>query len=171
MTTMTKFKWFWAWDDEKEETWLRDMSKQGWHLTSVSIPTIYKFEQGFAKDYVYRMDYIRDRIDYANYLQLFHDSGWDHMGEMNGWQYFRKEALNGEELDIYSDKESKASKYQRILLLMVIILPIMINGLLILTRNNTLTQTLGILYLGFFFTYIYGTTRILMRIGKLKKRI
>lgn len=171
MTTMTKFKWFWAWDDEKEEAWLREMSRQGWHLTSVSVPTIYKFEQGFAKDYVYRLDYIRDRKDYANYLQLFNDSGWDHMGEMNGWQYFRKEALHGEELDIYSDNESKAKKYQRILLLLVIILPLMINGLSIISRRNGISEPLGIIYLGLMFIYIFGITRILMRIGNLKKKI
>lgn len=171
MTTMTKFKWFWAWDDEKEEAWLREMSRQGWHLTSVSVPTIYKFEKGFAKDYVYRLDYIRDRKDYANYLQLFNDSGWDHMGEMNGWQYFRKEALHGEELEIYSDNESKAKKYQRILLLLVIILPLMINGLSIISRGNGISEPLGIIYLGLMFIYIFGITRILMRIGKLKKKI
>ncbi len=169
MTTKTKFKWFWAWDDEKEEAWLREMSQQGWHLTSIGLPAIYKFEQGLAKDYVYRMDYIRDRKDYSSYLQLFNDSGWDHMGEMNGWQYFRKEAINGEELEIYSDNESKVKKYQRVLLLLVIILPLLINGLLILTRRNAITDVFGILYLALFFIYIYGTTRILMRIRNLKK--
>lgn len=171
MTTMTKFKWFWAWDDEKEEAWLRDMSQQGWHLASVSVPSIYKFEQGFAKDYVYRLDYIRDRKDYTNYLQLFNDSGWDHMGEMNGWQYFRKESINGEDLEIYSDNESKAKKYQNILLLMVILLPLLINGILIISRRNGISEPLGIIYLGLMFIYIFGITRILMRIGNLKKKI
>ena len=29
-TTITRqFRWFWAWDDDKEEAWLRDMSNQG----------------------------------------------------------------------------------------------------------------------------------------------
>ena len=170
MTTIKKFHWFWAWEDEKEEDWLREMSQQGLHVSSVGIPGFYEFAQGFAKDYVYRLDYISDRKDYSNYLQLFHDSGWDHVGEMSGWQYFRKEALNGEDLEIYSDNESKARKYQRILLLLVIILPLLINGTLIISRRDGM-EVFGIIYIVFMLIYIYGITRILMRIGKLKKKI
>ncbi len=29
-----EFKWFWAWNDEKEEQWLTAMAQQGWHLQS-----------------------------------------------------------------------------------------------------------------------------------------
>lgn len=170
MNTVKKFHWFWAWDDEKEEVWLREMSQQGLHLSSVGIPGFYEFKQGFAKDYVYRLDYIRDRKDYANYLQLFHDSGWDHIGEMSGWQYFRKEALNGEDLEIYSDNESKASKYQRVLLLLVIILPLLINGNLIISRRDG-SEAMGIIFLALMLIYVFGITKILMRIGKLKKKL
>ena len=56
MTTLKKFRWFWAWDDEKEEQWLREMAQKGWHLLSVSIPGNYTFEQGAPKGYVYRLD-------------------------------------------------------------------------------------------------------------------
>jgi len=171
MTTITKFHWFWAWDDEKEEAWLREMSQNGWHLSSVGIPGFYKFDQGFSKDYVYRLDFIRDRKDYDNYLQLFIDTGWDHLGEMGGWQYFRMESINGENLEIYSDNESKANKYQRILLLLVIILPLVINGLMIVSRRRGISDVFGIIFIGFILIYIYGITRILMRIGKLKKKI
>ena len=171
MTSIKKFKWFWAWDDEKEEIWLREMSKQGWHLSTFGPFGYYKFDQGFAKDYVYRLDYIRDRKDYANYLQLFNDAGWSHLGEMAGWQYFRKEAVEGDDLEIYSDNESKAQKYQRILTLLVIILPLLINGLLILSRRNEIIAVIGIIYMAIFFIYIFGITRILMRIGQLKKKI
>lgn len=172
MTTITKFRWFWAWEDDKEENWLREMSLQGYHLTSIGLPGIYKFEHGFAKDYVYRLDYLRDRKDYANYLQLFNDAGWNHMGEMHGWQYFYKEAVDGEDLEIYSDNESKAQKYQRILILLVIIFPLLINGLLwFLSRRNEIIAVIGVLYLAIIFIYIYGITKILMRIRQLKKKI
>ncbi len=171
MTIITKFRWFWAWNDEKEEAWLREMSQIGWHLSTVGIPGFYNFEQGFAKDYVYRLDYISNRKDYANYLQLFTDTGWDHLGEMSGWQYFRKESINGENLEIYSDNESKANKYQRILLLLVIILPLLINGLMIVSRRSGISHVFGIIFFGFILIYIYSIIRILIRIGKLKKKI
>jgi hypothetical protein len=167
MTTITKFKLFWAWEDDKEEAWLREMAQQGYHLFSVGLPGFYKFERGFAKDFVYRLDYIRDRKDYASYLQLFNDSGWDHMGEMAGWQYFRKEAVNGDDLEIYSDNESKANKYQRVLLLLVIVLPLLINSV----TSSGIPEALKIIFFGFFLVYIYGFTKLLMRIRNLKKKI
>jgi len=55
--SMRKFKWFWAWQDEAEEAWLGEMSNQGWHFSGMSMPTIYNFKYGGAKDYVYRLDY------------------------------------------------------------------------------------------------------------------
>jgi len=32
MATISKIKWFWAWQDEKEEAWLSNMARDGWHL-------------------------------------------------------------------------------------------------------------------------------------------
>ena len=55
--TIGKFKWFWAWQDEKEENWLRGMSQQGWHLLSAKPFGFYNFESGEKKDFVYRLDY------------------------------------------------------------------------------------------------------------------
>ena len=94
MTTTKKFHWFWAWEDEKEEAWLREMSQKGQHFRSVSPPSTYIFEKGEPIDYVYRLDYFTNRKDRSNYLQIFQDAGWDYKGEMGGWQYFRQESIN-----------------------------------------------------------------------------
>ncbi|NJC98233.1 MAG: DUF2812 domain-containing protein, partial [Anaerolineae bacterium] len=91
MTTVSKFKWFWAWQDEKEEAWLHEMAKQGLHFQSVKLPGSYIFEAGEPRDDYYRMDFITDRKEYENYLQLFKDAGWEHLGGKGGWQYFRTE--------------------------------------------------------------------------------
>jgi hypothetical protein len=172
MTTLRKFHWFWAWDDEKEEAWLREMSLQGWHLQSYQFPSNYTFEQGNPVDYVYRLDYFTDRKDKSNYLQLFQDAGWDHLGEMGGWQYFRKEVLDGEVPEIYSDNESKAKKYQRILLFLVIFLPIYINILITPTRNsNNFMEVVSVIMAVIMFIYIYAMVRLLFRITQLKKKI
>ncbi len=112
METMKIFHWFWVWDDDKEEAWLREMSQQGKHFKSVNLPAEYVFETGEPMDYVYRLDYFIDRKDMPTYLQIFEDAGWDYMGEMAGWQYFRIVNVNGETPEIYSDKASKAKKYQ-----------------------------------------------------------
>ncbi len=52
-----KFKWFWAWQDEKEESWLRTMSQQGWHLVSARPFGVYYFRGGDKSDFVYRLDF------------------------------------------------------------------------------------------------------------------
>jgi hypothetical protein len=122
--TMHKFKWFWAWQDEKEEAWLSQMAQSGWHLQSPSWPGYYEFAAGEPRNDVYRLDYITNSKDYQNYLQLFKDAGWEHLGQMGGWQYFRKTAQGDERPEIYTDNASKATKYQRLLTILIVFLPV-----------------------------------------------
>ena len=127
MNTIQKFKWFWAWQDEKEEAWLAEMAQQGFHLENIALPGQYTFRQGEPGNYVYRLDFqtLRSK-DKDSYLQLFEDAGWEHIGDMGGWVYFRH-IVNGTEIpEIYSDLESKMGKYQRLVAYLVIFLPIMI---------------------------------------------
>ena len=112
-----KIKWFWPWQDEKEEAWLRSMSQKGWHLSSIGLPCIYRFRAGEPRDYVYRLDYQTfPKKDKQEYQQLFRDAGWEYVDEMSGWQqYFRKEAKEGEAPEIFTDVESKVAMYKRVL--------------------------------------------------------
>lgn len=172
MTTMKQFHWFWAWDDEKEEAWLREMALKGWHFKSVSLPGNYTFEKGEPRDDFYRLDFFTDSKAKADYLQLFLDAGWDYMGEMNNWQYFRKTVLNGETPEIFSDNESKSKKYQRILLILLVFLPIYINSINLMSQRQG-TFSLIFTFLMFVFLVFYGTgiIRLGMRINQLKKKI
>ena len=109
-------KWFWPWQDEKEEAWLESMSAQGRHLTGVQLPCAYYFEQGEPRRCIYRLDYqLVERSKRSEYLQLFQDAGWEHLGEMSNWQYWRKPWAAGETGEIFTDQESKLKKYQRML--------------------------------------------------------
>jgi hypothetical protein len=172
MTTMKQFRWFWAWDDEKEEAWLSEMAQKGWHFQSAAMPGYYTFEYSEPRDDVYRLDYFPDFKDKSDYLQLFLDAGWDYKGEMNGWQYFRKTAANGEAPEIFSDSESKTRKYRRILLVLVAILPlIFFNINHIFERQDTLSFFLGSLMLGFLLFFVYAMLKLLGRISQLKKKM
>ncbi|MFC1948610.1 DUF2812 domain-containing protein [Chloroflexota bacterium] len=114
--TIRKVRWFWPWQDEQEESWLRSMSQKGWHLVSVGLAGTYKFKAGEPRDYVYRLDYqTYKKKDEQDYLQLFSDAGWEHIGYMSSWHYFRKEAKEGEVPEIFTDLESKVAKYKRVL--------------------------------------------------------
>ncbi len=125
--TCWKFRWFWAWQDEREEAWLAEMSREGWHLLKVRIPCLYNFQKGEPKHYVYRLDFqTSGRKDRNAYLQLFRDAGWEHLGNMSTWEYFRKKARPGEEPEIFTDPESKIQKYERVIAFIVLFLPILL---------------------------------------------
>jgi hypothetical protein len=114
--TITKFKWFWVWQDKAEENWLGEMSEKGYHLVSVGPPCVYTFRKGDPGNYAYRLDYRHfGKRDRQEYLELFADAGWEYLGEMVGWHYFRKEVKPGEVNEIFTDTESKIAKYKRVL--------------------------------------------------------
>ncbi len=172
MDTMKKFHWFWAWDDEKEEAWLRQMAQDGWHFKSVSLPGSYTFEKGEPVDYVYRLDYFIDRKDMPAYLQIFEDAGWEYLGEMSGWQYFRTECVDGNAPEIYSDKASKAKKYERLIVFLVIFLPIYLNLLNVSERNGAdYLQILSPVMGAFFLLYLYAMIRLAARVISLRKKV
>lgn len=86
MTTLKQFRWFWAWDDDKEEAWLREMANKGWHFVSISGLGNHTFVQVQARDVVYRLDHMPNDKDKVDYVQLFQDAGWDYAGQsFNGW--------------------------------------------------------------------------------------
>jgi hypothetical protein len=112
-----KMKWFWPWQDAREEAWLEEMSKQGLHLKQPHIWGEYEFIKSLPKSYLYRLDF-RDSMkqkDKDAYVRLFTDLGWEHIGEVNGWQYFRREANPGDPQELYTDVDSKIQKYNRLL--------------------------------------------------------
>lgn len=166
--TMRKFKWFWAWQDEAEEDWLREKSNEGWHLTNIGFPTIYSFKAGEAKDFIYRLDYRSHyKMEKEDYLQLFRDSGWEYVEEMAGWHYFRQLARPGEELEIYTDAESKIGKYQRLLIFLgILTLPLI---LITINMNYAYSSIIQAMIFLLFVLYVYAIIRILIRIRELKR--
>jgi hypothetical protein len=108
------FKWFWPWQDERLESWLGQMSQQGWHLASAGWPARYTFTRGEPADLVYRLDWQEAcRKEQPNYLQLFADAGWELAGSHAGWQIFRRPAASHPQPEIYTDVDSKIAKYER----------------------------------------------------------
>ena len=166
-----KFKWFWAWQDEDEEAWLREMSNQGWHLTGIGFPTIYSFESGEVQDYVYRLDYRSHwKLDKEDYLQLFRDSGWEYVEHMAGWHYFRQGAQPGEELEIYTDAESKIEKYQRLLMFLgILTLPLFFSLINLRSKPYEWVSFILVVIAAMFVLYVYAIVKIWLRINQLKR--
>lgn len=164
-----KVKFFGAWQDEKEEAWLGEMAQEGYHLNGVGFPLVYEFRKGKPQREVYRLDYTSlKKQDREDYFQLFRDAGWEWVGEMGGWQYFRKEVAEGETAEIYTDNQSKIKKYQRVLGLLVILLPAFIFVFQQREGQTLLTQILeGFMFL-IMLLYMYAILRLIKRIQELK---
>jgi hypothetical protein len=171
-----KFRWFWPWQDEREEEWLGALSREGWHLQSFGFPSAYYFRMGDPKDYVYRLDFQNSSPkDRQAYLQLFHDAGWEHIGKMSAWEYFRKEAHPGEEPEIFNDPESKIHKYERVIGFMIIFFPILI----VLSNSSSSSNAALDIFVSIihcFFAvilliYAFGILKIYLRINQLKKTV
>lgn len=112
---------FLAWQEEKEEKWLREMSNKGWHLSRVGF-FYYKFKKGSPSDMIYKFDFkVMRKAELADYILMFKDTGWEHIGSFGSWLYFRTAVKGGHSLELYSDNRSKIEKYKRLLLVLAII--------------------------------------------------
>ena len=179
-TLSRKSKWFWHWEDDKEEAWLGQMAKQGLHLVHPGYFGRYTFSSGEPRNMVYRLDFVQSNKKDEFYFQLFRDAGWEHVGELMGWQYWRKEVKPGETPEIFTDVESKVRKYQRLLgFLGIVFLPVAMG--LFNMRNLSMVPLasgswiewffagIGMLIFAVFILYIYIFLRIGMRIRQLKR--
>jgi len=172
MTTLKAFRWFWAWDDDREEAWLREMAQKGWHLREIQFINCYTFESGAPREIVYRLDFMTNSKDKPGYLQLFQDAGWEYVLQYGSWQYFRKEAVAGVAPEIFSDKESKAQKYQRLLIILVVLLPLYINAInLVNKREGVAFEIFTFVLFLFLILYGYAMVRLFTRVNQLKKRL
>jgi len=183
VTTLKRTKWFLPWQDEKEEAWLAEMSETGWHLKSVQLPCVYTFKQGEPRRDVYRLDYMlmkKDQLD--EYLQIFQDAGWEYVGEMSNWRYWRKPAVGNENPEIFTDNESKIKKYQRLLGIMAFFLVFLVFlGTNMLTSQpwnefdnapliNAIYLFGGLCYMVIIPIYIVVVIKLWRRITTLKKK-
>ena len=122
-TQLMKSKWFWAWQDEKQEAWLEAMSREGLHLKRIKAFGRYVFEVGQPRNYSYRMDFDQSSGKNSDYFYLLHDAGWEHVAVVSGWQYWRKETNVGRTAELFTDIESKIKKYKRLLVSLSVPVP------------------------------------------------
>jgi hypothetical protein len=178
-TLIRKSKWFWAWQDDREEEWLGEMSRQGLHLQHPGSFGQYTFEQGASRDFAYRLDFVPNAKKNSDYYQLFRDAGWEHAGELGGWQYWRKEIVNGIVPEIFTDNASKIQKYQRLIGFLVIFFPIYViflsnyNNFDRMQSRGLFSSLYEILFFVFFvivMIFIFAMLKIMQRISTLKRK-
>lgn len=110
---ITQFKWFWAWQDEKQEAWLEEMSRKGLHLVDIKAFGRYVFEVDSSESFIYRMDFDQKLGKDSDYFAFLEEAGWERVIRVLGWQYWRKKSYAGQTAEIFTDNHSKIKKYER----------------------------------------------------------
>ena len=129
-----KFKWFWLWQDVKQENWLHRMSLDGLHLKTPGF-FVFNFEEGPSQDFIYLLDFfnkskmsiLENTSDKRReYMGIFEDAGWEHLGQLNGWQYFRIIGPSEESQDISVEVDSKIENFRRLLRNLMLTSPVIL---------------------------------------------
>lgn len=121
----TIYKFFFAWDFEKEEKWLNEMSAKGLQLVSVGFCK-YVFEKGMQGEYTYKLEFLENlpsNYQSTSYIDFLKETGIEYIGSVFRWVYFRKKATSGK-FEIYSDIESRIKHYKRIMALLAVLTPL-----------------------------------------------
>jgi hypothetical protein len=160
------------------------MAQTGWHLSKVSLFGSYHFNSGDPAHIVYRLDYqpTSKARDLHEYLTFFEDAGWEYVGEMSNWRYWRKAVAPGETAEIFTDNESKVRKYRRLMLFLgfIFILLLVLGNSLFFSptgfgaRNGDFgifVTVIQLIYLALYTIYIYIFVRLYLRIRSLKRTL
>jgi hypothetical protein len=109
--TRKAVRWFWAWDAKKEERWLEEMARAGWHLTKGGI--VFTFVKGQPAEVRYRLDWrLGGSGELKEYLDLCRDAGGERVCAFNNWHYFRTAAAAVPEL--YTDRSSLIERSRKL---------------------------------------------------------
>ncbi|MGG3521767.1 DUF2812 domain-containing protein [Bacillus pseudomycoides] len=171
------FKFFAAWNLEKEEVYLRKMHQKGWAFQNYNF--MYRFKKTEPKDVVYKADFKLDnrnsQMNQKEYIEIYEMSGWKHVTSFKKWHYFSKEVTDDDELpDIYSEKETKIEKLMDLTRFFALIFVIMIPGMYLnlLGPSESNSPIWMKIMMGFFgCMYVYIFVRLFWKIRELKKEV
>ena len=170
--TIHVMRLFMAWQDEDEEVWLREMSKSGLHLKKADLFGSYIFTRGEPREYIYRLDFRNEmKSDLKTYYQLFEEAGWEHVGVLGGWQYWRRPYDPADAGEIFTDPDSKLEKYRRLSVYLLVPLILLFSStvnIMNIGRPSVMVAFLPI-FAVIFVLAVYSEIRVYQRIQELKR--
>ena len=101
-------KVFMAWEYEKEEKWLNEMSAKGLALVDYTFCR-YSFEECEPGEYSFKIQYLENKPSHPEseqYIRFMEETGAEQIANFSTWVYFRKKTSDGP-FEIFSDYESK----------------------------------------------------------------
>ncbi|MFB0634393.1 DUF2812 domain-containing protein [Bacillus rugosus] len=132
-------------DIDSEEQWLNKMAGKGYELKGKCFLSYCFSDEASSDNSTIKIDYrtFKHPGDFADYRTLFEDSGWKHLFSSQGLHYFRRENACASD-DIFSDTESKADRYKRLLQTYFALSFLFLSFILVLFTTNALTADLFI---------------------------
>ncbi len=173
------YKVFAAWQHEKEENWLNEMSSNGYHLIKVRAIR-YSFDENKQERYTYRIELLENSfssVKSQEYIEFLKDTGISVVGNNIGWIYLRKE-YDEIGFDIYSDIDSKIVHFKRVLKLISVVLAInllnlinmMISYSTYLFKFNEVGKALPIYLIVFVsIALLFGAVNVFNKVKKLER--
>lgn len=168
-------KLFFAWDFDKEEKWLNEMSAKGLQLTDIGLCR-YAFEEGAPGEYVYRMELLNNwptHPESVQYIRFLEETGAEQVGSLMRWVCFRNKAGQGD-FDLFSDIDSRIKHLNRIILLLGVVgianVPSGIFQIMSYASHGfpiNLWAGVFVLFLSAFI--LYGCARLLLKKHRLQK--
>ena len=153
---MTKYRWFWVWDFEKEERWLNEMAANGWTLAEVGYCR-YTFERTERNEYTVRLEMHPYDEDYVNFME---QTGAEYIGRVLQWIYFRKKSELGR-FDIFSDLDSRISHLSKIhKMILMLGLANLIIGIANLLSSRSINSAVAVFNLLVATLLMYGVGRM-----------
>ncbi|MGB4589805.1 MAG: DUF2812 domain-containing protein [Clostridiaceae bacterium] len=113
---MVKFRLYF--DKDREEKFLNEMSNRGLAMEKFFLGA-YSFEPCDPGEYTYRVDLIagKDIKETNSFYDLVRDSGGELVQTWGFWAFYRKKGS----FDLYTDRESQISQYEKIRKLFIVI--------------------------------------------------
>ena len=153
---MTKYRWFWVWDFEKEERWLNEMAANGWTLVEVGY-CCYTFEKTDDNEYTVRLEMHPFDEDYISFME---QTGAEYIGRVLQWIYFRKKSELGR-FDIFSDLDSRISHLSKIhKMILMLGLANLIIGIANLLSSRSINSAVAVFNLLVATLLMYGVGRM-----------
>jgi hypothetical protein len=170
----TKYRILFAWDFEKEEKWLNEMSAKGMQLVGVGIFK-YIFEEGNPGEYSYRIELLEELPTHPEsiaYIRFMEDTGAEHIASILRWVYFRKKTSR-QAFDLFSDIDSRINHLKKVLWLLGSVIPLEITAISLNMPGvfNGYPSNIFIICLlsAIFALLLYGFINLCLKLKSLKK--
>lgn len=172
-------------DYKEEEAYLREQHKRGFRFVRFALPCFYYFEKCEPEDVIYQLDFSNGKSRESEYRQIYQDTGWEYLFDVNGWSYFRRNAKEiGKEEEIYTDKESKVMHVDKIVkgrmlpFLVIFLCGVIPNFLHYFSNSGNIALKYGwreavltIFWYVMFLLYVYLVLHCMRKLHRLKKEV